>query len=66
MADVRELYRTATPQRRELQVRYPTGRGRILLRTDLDWDHDIEPVAVSEDGPVSVLRAGELLFVDAP
>ena len=23
-------------------------------------------VAVSEDGPVSVLRAGELLFVDAP
>ena len=23
-------------------------------------------VAVSEDGPVSVLRAGELLFVDTP
>jgi predicted alpha/beta superfamily hydrolase len=31
-------------------VNYPPGRGRILLRTDQDWERDVEPVAVSDDG----------------
>ena len=45
--------RTETLLRRKLRVRYPAGRGRIVLRTELDWDRDIEPVAVSDDGETS-------------
>jgi predicted alpha/beta superfamily hydrolase len=35
---------------RTLRVHYPAGRGRIVLRTELDWDRDLEPESVSEDG----------------
>jgi predicted alpha/beta superfamily hydrolase len=31
-------------------VRYPLPDGRIVLRTELDWDRDLEPTVVSEDG----------------
>ncbi len=44
------LYRTETVLRRELRVRYPLTEGRIVLRTDLDWDHDLEAACVSADG----------------
>ncbi|MBX7104904.1 MAG: hypothetical protein K1X57_12535 [Gemmataceae bacterium] len=44
------LYHTGTPLTRTLRVRYPAGRGTIRLRTEFDWDRDIEPVAVSDDG----------------
>jgi len=47
------LYQTATTLRRQLQVRYPAGRGRITLRTELDWDRDLPPDAVSDDGETS-------------
>ena len=47
------MYRTQTLLRRQLRVRYPAGRGRMVLRTELDWDRDTEPVAVSEDGETS-------------
>lgn len=33
-----------------VRVFYPPGRGRIVLRSELDWDNDMEPVAVEEDG----------------
>jgi len=44
------VYTTETLLRRQLDVHYPPGRGRIVLRTELDWDRDIDPVAVSDDG----------------
>lgn len=47
------LYRTGTTLERTLRVAYPAGRGRILLRTESDWERDIEPDTVSEDGQTS-------------
>ena len=50
------LYRTGSVLRRKLSVRYPSGRGRIVLRTELDWDRDIEPSTVSDDGETSTFE----------
>jgi predicted alpha/beta superfamily hydrolase len=47
------MYRTETLLRRELRVRYPAGHGRIVLRTELDWDRDLEPASVTDDGATS-------------
>jgi predicted alpha/beta superfamily hydrolase len=47
------LYRTERTLTRTLRVAYPAGRGRIVLRTEQDWDKDVEPVSVSKDGNVS-------------
>lgn len=44
-----ELYRTSTVLTRALRVRYPVGDGRIVLRTDADWNRDLEAVEVSDD-----------------
>jgi predicted alpha/beta superfamily hydrolase len=33
-----------------VRVFYPLRRGRLVLRVDGDWDRDIEPTHVSEDG----------------
>jgi predicted alpha/beta superfamily hydrolase len=49
MADAR-LYRTETVLRRVLRVSYPAGNGKIVLRTEQDWNRDVEAVSVSEDG----------------
>ena len=27
-------------------VHYPADRGRIVMRTEADWDRDVEPVRV--------------------
>jgi hypothetical protein len=51
--DSGELYRTGTLLRRTLRVHYPAGRGRIRLRTELDWDRDVHPAEVSQDGETS-------------
>jgi hypothetical protein len=42
-------------------VAYPAGRGRMVLRTEQDWDRDLASVAVGEDGNVStfVLEADQ-------
>src|SRR5262245_12238912 len=48
------MYQTATVLRRELRVRYPKGEGRMVLRSELDWDADLEPTTVSDDGETSV------------
>jgi predicted alpha/beta superfamily hydrolase len=53
MTDNASLYRTGTLLRRKLRVHYPPGRGRIILRSDLDWDRDVEPSEVSSDGTAS-------------
>jgi predicted alpha/beta superfamily hydrolase len=45
-----KTYRTERVLQRHLRVRYPAGRGRIVLRTELDWDRDLEPISVSGDG----------------
>jgi predicted alpha/beta superfamily hydrolase len=34
-------------------VRYSAGHGRMVLRTELDWDHDLEPASVTDDGATS-------------
>ncbi len=55
-ATTTDLYRTETVLRRQLRVRYPLHEGRIVLRTDLDWDHDLEAASVSEDGTTFTFR----------
>jgi predicted alpha/beta superfamily hydrolase len=50
------LYQTQTLLRRKIRVRYPKGEGRMALRTELDWDHDLEPAAVEDDGETSVFE----------
>ena len=47
------MYATQTLLRRQLSVRYPAGQGRIVLRTELDWDEDVEPVEVEDGGETS-------------
>ena len=39
-----------TTVKRTLRVSYPGAEGGLVLRTELDWGRDIEPIAVSEDG----------------
>ena len=48
-----KTYRTETRLRRMLRVRYPAGDGRMVLRTELDWDKDVNPIEVSDDGETS-------------
>ena len=52
------MYRTELPLQRTLEVHYPPGGGRIVLRTELDPDRDMEPVAVSDDGSTSLFSLG--------
>jgi predicted alpha/beta superfamily hydrolase len=40
----------ATGFRRELRVRHPAVDGRMILRTDVDWDRDVDADSVSTDG----------------
>lgn len=44
------MYETDETLRRPIHVYYPGVEGRIVLRTELDWDRDVEPVGVSEGG----------------
>jgi predicted alpha/beta superfamily hydrolase len=46
-------YQTRDVLRRQLRIRYPAGEGTIVLRTELDWDLDVEPVAVDDHGETS-------------
>jgi predicted alpha/beta superfamily hydrolase len=50
------LYKTSTVLKRSLRVAYPAGKGRMVLRTEFDWDKDIEPVSVSEDGNITTFE----------
>ena len=33
-----------------MRVAYPAGNGRMVLRTEQDWDKDIAPIETSDDG----------------
>lgn len=51
-----KLYKTSKTLKRTLRVAYPAGKGRIVLRTENDWEKDIEPVSVSKDGNTSTFE----------
>lgn len=42
--------------RREVKIRYPAGRGKMVLRTELNWNKDIQPSRIEEDGNLSVFE----------
>jgi len=50
------LYKTEGVLSRKLSVRYPTHNGRLVLRTELDWDRSIEPDTVSKDRNTSTFE----------
>lgn len=54
--DVKRIYSSRTTLERTLRVAYPAGAGRIVLRTDDDWDRDIESIGVSDDGTTWTFR----------
>jgi len=50
------FYRTSSTLQRNLRIAYPAGKGRIMLRTEQDWNKNIEPVEVSNDGNISTFH----------
>lgn len=42
--------------KRQLQVHYPGGQGQMVLRTELDWETDLEPTSVSDHGDSSTFE----------
>lgn len=46
-------YRTESSLHRTLRVCHPAGAGRIVLRTELDWERDLEPIELSANGEIS-------------
>ena len=56
MADPKSLYRTRTALERTLRVSYPAGAGRLTLRTDEDWDTDIDAETISSDSRTWTFR----------
>lgn len=51
-----KLYKTQNILERTLRVSYPVGGGRIILRTEQDWEKDVEAIEVSEDGNTSTFK----------
>lgn len=41
------------PYRRRIRVHHPLAEGRLVLRTERDWEQDILPAAVEDDGMCS-------------
>jgi predicted alpha/beta superfamily hydrolase len=52
----RKLRKTLRTFERTVRVSYPAAGGRLVLRTEQDWNRDVEPVAVSEDGNTFTFR----------
>ena len=50
------LYKTEGVLSRSVRLRYPADNGRLVLRTELDWDRSIEPDTVSGDGNTSTFE----------
>ena len=49
------MYKTEKTLRRELKVRYPVEQGaRLVLRTELDWDQDLDPDSTSDHGQTAI------------
>jgi Predicted hydrolase of the alpha/beta superfamily len=40
----------------KLRVCYPPGTGKLVLRTELDWDKDVYPVEINDDGTTSTFE----------
>lgn len=40
----------------EIQIHYPLTHGQMVLRTNLDWDLDVQPTHCSEDGQRTEFR----------
>ncbi len=51
-----KLYKTQNVLERTLRVSYPAGSGRIILRTEQDWEKDVEAFKISEDGNTSTFK----------
>jgi predicted alpha/beta superfamily hydrolase len=50
---------TQLPRRsfkRKLRVCYPPETGTLVIRTELDWDRDVQPSAVSTDGSTATFE----------
>ena len=47
---------TKTSFKRTLRVCYPPGTGTLVIRTELDWERDIHPTAVSSDGSTATFE----------
>jgi len=42
--------------KRRLRICYPAGTGTLVIRTDLDWERDVHPVAVSGNGNTATFK----------
>lgn len=42
-----------------VRVHYPVDTGEVQLRTDLDWDRDVAPIATSRDGSARTFELGD-------
>lgn len=52
----KNLYKTGAPLKRTLRVAYPAGQGKVVLRTEFNWNKNIAPVSISHDGTVSTFE----------
>ena len=43
--------------KRTLRVCYPPGEGKLVIRTELDWELNIHPIAVSSDGSTATFES---------
>jgi predicted alpha/beta superfamily hydrolase len=50
------LYKTRATLKRTLRVCYPAGTGKVVLRTEANWDRNIEPISVGDDGNSSTFE----------
>ena len=47
---------TASRLKRRLRVCYPAGNGKLVLRTELDWQQDVQAIETSGDGNVTTFE----------
>src|SRR5215472_11090878 len=49
-ATAKHLYRLHETRSIRLRVHYPAELDELVLRTDIDWDRDIRPNTIDQDG----------------
>jgi predicted alpha/beta superfamily hydrolase len=52
----RTLNQVERVARKTIRVHYPAGDGEMVLRTELDWERDVVPVEVGDDGATSTFE----------
>lgn len=50
----------------QINVTYPLAGGRVVLRTDRDWDRNIEPVSVADDTAEFLIEGDQQFFYFKP